>query len=129
VSRQISRHDPKLEHITNYVPNYETIFFHLLWGDKNQMMKAMVTVGTMRSLVRSSQSAYYLFSQMTKNSFLCCYHSHRRPVTKPKLTNASYPQGETEKNRDKKTDAYESSLCCSVAVVSGALLLSGSSSH
>jgi hypothetical protein len=51
VSRQISRHDPKLEHITNYVPNYETIFFHLLWGDKNQMMKATVTVGTMRSLL------------------------------------------------------------------------------
>jgi hypothetical protein len=73
VSRQISRHDPKLDHRTNYVPmpNYETTCFHLPWGGKNQMMKARVTVGTMRSLVRSSQSTYYLLSQMTKNSFLC----------------------------------------------------------
>jgi len=46
---------------------------------------------------------------------------------KPKLINASYPQGETEKNRDTETDTYGSSFCCSVAVVSGGCF-SGSSS-
>jgi hypothetical protein len=42
----MSRHDPKLDRITNYVPNYEAIFFHLLEGNKYQM-KVRVIVGTM----------------------------------------------------------------------------------
>ncbi len=125
VSRQVSRHDPKLEHITNYVPNYETIFVHLLWGRQKPDDEGYgCGWNPAVSLVRGNQSAYYLFSQMTKHSFLCCYHSHRRVVTKTKTYKCIIPTG---RNRETKTHAYESSFCCSVAVVSVGCF-SGSSS-
>ncbi len=71
VSRQISRHDPKLEHLTNYyVPNYETIFFHLHWGDKNQMMKEGYGYGWNHAVSCKKQSICLLFILSNDKTFL-----------------------------------------------------------